>query len=138
MSGSSVRESNLAVLTAYFDAMAAGGPPATMAYYHPEVVLEVPGSHPAAGRYEGLDGIAAFGAAMRLASGGTFALEPVELLAGDDHVVTLARARVGEASAPITWDRVIVSTVRDGQLDHLRFYESDQALVDSALAPHSG
>jgi ketosteroid isomerase-like protein len=129
------RAGNLAVLTGYFDAMAAGGPPATMPFYHPEVVLEVPGAHAASGRYEGLEGVGEFGARMRAASGGTFSLTPVDLLASDDHVVTVARARAERHGTTLEWDRLILSEVRDGKLVRLRFFESDQAAVDALLGP---
>jgi ketosteroid isomerase-like protein len=128
------REDNLAVLEAYFAAMAAGGPPAAMQYYSEQVVLEVPGAHAASGTYEGHDGVKAFGGAMAKLTGGTFRLAPVDLLASDDHVVTVANASVEVAGERVEWRRIIVSTVTDGTLSHLRFFESDQSLVDNALS----
>lgn len=128
-----VREDNLAVLRGYFDAMASGGPAAAMPFYHPEVVLEVPGSHPASGVYEGHDGIGRFGGAMAGLTDRTFRLVPVDLLASDEHVVTIASASAQVGAASLTWRRVIVSEVRDGMLVHLRFFESDQAAVDALL-----
>jgi ketosteroid isomerase-like protein len=127
------REANLAVLTGYFDAMAAGGPPAAMLYYHEQVVLEVPGSHPASGRYEGHAGVGAFGLRMRELSGGSFTLTPLDLLASDDHVVTIAQASAARGDQTLEWQRVIVSRVKDGKLVHLRFFESDQTAVDALL-----
>jgi ketosteroid isomerase-like protein len=127
------REDNLAVLRGYFDAMAAGGPPAAMPFYSEQVVLEVPGSHAASGTYSGHDGVKAFGGAMAGLTGGTFRLAPVDLLASDDHVVTVADASVEVSGERVAWRRIIVSEVTDGTLSHLRFFESDQALVDSAL-----
>lgn len=125
------REANLAVLRGYFDAMAAGGPPAAMPFYSEDVVLEVPGAHGASGRYEGRAGIGDFGGRMRAITDGTFRLTPVDLLASDDHVVTVATARAEVAGRSLQWSRVIVSTVSDGALSTLRFYESDQAAVDA-------
>lgn len=127
------RDDNLAVLQGYFDAMAAGGPPASMPFYHPEVVLEVPGSHPASGRFEGHEGVGRFGATMAGLTDRTFRLTPVELLAGDDHVVTVATASATVGHATLQWQRLVLSTVRDGMLAHLRFFESDQAAVDELL-----
>ena len=128
------REDNLAVLEGYFAAMAAGGPAAALPFYADDVVLEVPGSHEASGTYEGHDGVKAFGGTMARLSGGTFRLVPVDLLASDDHVVTVANASVGPDDQRTEWRRVILSTVRDGKLAHLRFFESDQVAVDAALA----
>jgi ketosteroid isomerase-like protein len=130
----SVRDDNLAVLQGYFDAMAAGGPPAAMPFYAEDAVLEVPGSHPASGRYEGHDGIRAFGGAMAGITGGTFRLAPVELLAGDTHVVTIADASAEVGGERLEWRRVIVSTVADGALSTLRFFESDQPAVDALFS----
>ena len=128
-----VREENLAVLQGYFDAMAAGGPPAAMAFYHPEVVLEVPGSHPASGVYEGHEGVGRFGATMAGLTDRSFRLVPDDLLASAAHVVTIATASATVAGRSLTWRRVIVSEVRDGMLVHLRFFEADQAAVDALL-----
>jgi ketosteroid isomerase-like protein len=131
------REDNLAVLEGYFAAMAAGGPPAALPYYADDVVLEVPGGHEASGTYEGHEGVKAFGATMARLGGGTFRLVPVDLLASDDHVVTVANAAVGPDDQRVEWRRVILSTVTGGKLSHLRFFESDQAAVDAALGANA-
>lgn len=127
------REENLAVLESYFAAMAEGGPAAAMVWYHPAVFLEVPGAHPASGVYEGLDGVGIFGATMARLTDRTFRLTPVDLLASDDHVVTIADAAATVAGTDLAWRRVIVSQVRDGLLHRLRFFESDQPAVDALL-----
>ncbi|WP_353808795.1 nuclear transport factor 2 family protein [Agromyces sp. SYSU T00194] len=129
----STREQNLAVLRGYFEAMSAGGPPAAMPFYHPEVVLEVPGGHAASGTWEGHEGVGRFGATMAGLTDRTFRLSPVDLLASDDHVVTIADASATVGDAELAWRRVIVSEVRDGMLARLRFFESDQAGVDALL-----
>ncbi|MBL7253300.1 nuclear transport factor 2 family protein [Paractinoplanes lichenicola] len=123
--------SNLAVLQGYFDAMKAGGPPAAMPFYADDVVLEVPGSHPASGTYHGHAGVGEFGATMACLTNGTFRLTPDELLAGDEHVVTVATASANGSS----WRRLILSTVRDNKLATVRFFEGDQELVDKVLTP---
>ncbi len=127
-------EQNLAVLEGYFAAMQAGGPPAAMPFYAESVVLDVPGGHPASGRYEGHDGIRAFGAAMAKLTGGTFRLKPLDLLASDEHVVTYAQASAEVAGTTLQWTRVIVSTVHGGKLSTLRFFESDEARVTAFLS----
>ncbi|GAA2635420.1 nuclear transport factor 2 family protein [Paractinoplanes durhamensis] len=121
---------NLAVLRGYFDAMKAGGPPAAMPFYAEDVVLEVPGAHPAAGIYRGHAGVGEFGATMARLTGGTFRLVPEDLLAGEEHVVTVATA----SANGVSWRRLILSTVRDGKLATVRFFEGDQALVDQVLS----
>lgn len=128
------RDDNLAILQEYFAAMAAGGPPAAMAFYHSDVVLEVPGAHPASGTYEGHDGVGRFGATMAALTDRSFRLVPIDLLASDEHVVTIAEASASVAGESLSWRRVIVSTVQDGTLAHLRFFESDQVAVDRLFA----
>ena len=130
----SVREDNLAVLQSYFDAMASGGPAAALKFYSEDVVLTVPGSHAASGTWEGHDGVRGFGAAMAGITGGTFRLKPVDLLASDDHVVTVADASAEVDGSSLAWRRVILSTVKDDALHTLRFFESDQAAVDALFA----
>ena len=136
----SVREENLAVLQGYFDAMASGGPAAAMPFYAESVVLTVPGGHPASGVYEGHEGVAAFGGTMARLTDRSFRLTPVDLLASDDHVVTVATASATVAGRTLEWQRVIVSEVEEGALSRLQFFESDQAGVDALLngAPPEG
>jgi ketosteroid isomerase-like protein len=129
----STREENLSVLRGYFGAMAEGGPAAAMPFYHPEVTLVVPGAHPASGTYEGHEGVGRFGATMAGLTNRTFRLSPVDLLASEDHVVTIADASARVDGDELAWRRVIVSRVADGMLIHLRFFESDQAAVDALL-----
>jgi ketosteroid isomerase-like protein len=129
----SVRDDNLTVLRGYFDAMASGGPAAAMPFYHPEVELVVPGAHPASATYTGHDGVGRFGGTMAGLTDRTFRLVPDDLLASDDHVVTIARASATVAGSTLEWQRIIVSEVRDGMLHRLRFFESDQPAVDALL-----
>jgi ketosteroid isomerase-like protein len=130
-------QQNLAVLQGYFDAMAAGGPQAAMPFYSEHVVLDVPGHHPASGRYEGHEGIGRFGLTMAAISGGTFRLTPVELIAGEQHLVTVADATATVHGKTLTWRRLVLSTVEAGKLRTLRFFETDQDAVDELLSQGS-
>ncbi|PRY70513.1 ketosteroid isomerase-like protein [Glaciihabitans tibetensis] len=129
---STAREQNLAVLRGYFDAMA-DGPAAAMPFYSTSVELTVPGSHAASGTFIGHDGVVTFGSTMARLTDRTFRLVPIDLLASDDHVVTYAKASAEVAGEKLEWLRVIVSTVTDGTLARLRFFESDQVAVDRLL-----
>lgn len=129
---STVREENLAVLRGYFAAMAEG-PAAAIPFYAEDVVLEVPGSHAASGTWSGHEGVGGFGGTMARLTNRTFRLVPIDLLASDDHVVTYANASATVEGRELSWQRVIVSTVKDGALSRLRFFESDQAAVDALL-----
>jgi ketosteroid isomerase-like protein len=130
----SLRDDNLTVLEGYFAAMASGGPAAAMPFYAEDCVLTVPGAHAASGVWQGHDGVKGFGAAMAGITGGTFRLVPVDLLASDDHVVTVADASATVGGRTLAWRRIIVSTVADGALATLRFFESDQPAVDALFA----
>ncbi len=127
-----LREENLAVLEGYFAAMAEG-PAAAMPFYSTDAVLVVPGTHPAAGTWNGHEGIAGFGGTMARLTDRTFRLSPIDLLASDDHVVTYANASATVNGRELAWLRVIVSVVRDGALAQLRFFESDQVAVNELL-----
>lgn len=130
-----MKDQNLQTLGDYFEAMGAGDRERAMTYYHDDVVLEVPGAHPASGTYEGLDGVKRFGATMAELTGGSFRLAPVDLLASDEHGVTIASVHAEADGNALDWQRVIVSKFRDGKLAHMRFFESDQDAVDELLAP---
>lgn len=127
------KDANLKTLQAYFEAMATGDRETAMSYYHPEVVLIVPGHHPASGRYEGLDGIRQFGSAMAQATGGSFTVVPVDLIASDDHGVTIASAHAEVAGESLDWERIVISRFKDRKLVHMRFFESDQEAIDALL-----
>lgn len=127
------QQQNLTVLQDYFAAMREGGPAAAARFYAPDVELVVPGSHPASGTYRGMEGIGRFGAAMAGITGGTFRLAPIELFASDERVVTYATASATIDGRDVSWNRVIVTEMRDGLFGRLQFFEDDQPAVDEAL-----
>jgi hypothetical protein len=56
-------------------------------HFAPDVVFTVPGKSALAGTYRGRDGVAEFFGALHSLSDGTFKVEPVEVLANDEHMV---------------------------------------------------
>lgn len=124
---------NLGVLREYFDAMKTGGPAAAARFYADDVELIVPGTHAAAGHYQGAEGIGRFGAAMAGITSGTFRLTPIDLFATDDRVVTYATASATVGGLDVSWNRVIVTEMHGDQFGRLQFFEDDQAAVDVKL-----
>lgn len=60
-------------------------------HFDPDVVFTVPGKSGLAGTYRGRDGVSDFFAGLHSRSGGTFKVEPREVLSNDDRMVLFLR-----------------------------------------------
>jgi ketosteroid isomerase-like protein len=56
-------------------------------HFAPDVVFTVPGKSALAGIYRGREGVSDFFGGLHSRSGGTFKVEPREVLANDEHMV---------------------------------------------------
>lgn len=128
------RDGNLAVAQRYAQAWLAGDLPAIFACYHDDFTLHYSGAHSLAGDHvgkaEALRTMAEVGRRT-----GRKLLDIVDVTAGEERAVIIAREafhRDGE-TAEIT--RVLVYAIADGLLRDCWLYDFDQALVDRFLAP---
>ena len=97
----------------------------------PDVVLDVPGTHPNAGRWNGPHGVLAFLGASRAAA--TETIELVDLLAGDRHVAGYVVVRGERPGRPPLANRTLhlFELDEDGRVASIRFHNEDQASVDA-------
>ena len=90
-----------------------------------------PGRSALAGDYRGHEGVTEFFGKLMEASGGTFALELHDVLAGDDHVVALVQGTAERNGRSQTFNNAHVWHVKDGKVTEFwglstTPYEDDQ------------
>ncbi|MGH9222445.1 MAG: nuclear transport factor 2 family protein, partial [Acidimicrobiales bacterium] len=75
------------------DAWARGDLEAQAQFWTEDVVWRVPGRHVLAGTYRGRDALNALVVRFFEESGGTLRLEPLDVIADDNHVICIFRAK---------------------------------------------
>lgn len=96
-----------------------------------DVVLHVPGSHPTAGQYEGLQGILDFYAASR-ATGARTTREVLDVLEGREHVAVYCHVRGTRPDrAPLENPTLHLYRLEGGRVSEIWFHNRDQAAVDA-------
>lgn len=116
----------------FFDAFEAGDIGAMIAAMHPEIVWEVPGRSPVAGRFVGLDAVGSMMLGISAMAGGTEHVRAVELFGNDDGVVALVEVDIatgrdapwhGEDAWLVRTDGTQVTHVREHWFDTRGFDE---------------
>lgn len=126
-----------AALERYAAAWLANDLAAIVACYHDRFTLHYFGSNPLSGAHVGkraaLETLAAFG---RLT--GRRLVSVVDIMAGANRGVILARERLGRADAAREVERVLVYRVEEGLLAECWVHDADQAFIDALLTPPAG
>jgi uncharacterized protein len=96
-----------------------------------DVVWHNPGNNRLAGDYTGVE--ATIGLFLKLfeESGGTFKVEPHDVLANDDHAVALVTVSAAKGDASFSSRAAHVVHMRDGKLTESWFLGEDQAAADA-------
>ena len=96
-----------------------------------DVVLHVPGDHPTAGDWRGVDGLQRFMAESRTRYD-TQTVETLDVLVGDAHVAVYNHARGKRADHP-DLDNFTVHLLRieDGCITEIWFHNRNQSAVDA-------
>ena len=124
---------NLAAVERYAAAWRAGDRAALLACYHEDFTLHYFGRNPLSGDHVGkAASIKALAEVSRRTT--RKLLDIVDVMAGPQRAVVIAREAVERDALRAELDRVLVYTVKDGKLHHCWVYDSDQALVDRLLA----
>jgi ketosteroid isomerase-like protein len=114
-----------------YEAFSKGDIPAVLDVFSPDIHWQISGRSGLAGDYRGHDAVLGFFGQLMERSGGTFALELVDLLASDDHVVALTREtgeRDGRGSLDVRG--VHIWRVVDGKAVEFRGIADDQYAED--------
>ena len=103
-------------------------------YLEEDIVVHVPGNHSLAGDYKGRDSFYAdFIGRMMEITGGTFQLEPHDILASDDHAVGIYMMRAQRDGKSYEWRHVNVYHVRDGKIFETFVNPFDREIIENLL-----
>jgi uncharacterized protein len=117
-----------------FDAFSKGDVDTLRELFDPDAVWHAPGRGPQAGDHRGVDAILGFFARTMELTGGTFRVELHDVLANDEHAVSLYVSR-GEREGRTLEDKsVLVSHVRNGKFTETWMYAEDQYVADEFLS----
>lgn len=121
--------SNADVVRRAFDAFNAGDAATLRELIAEDAVWHWPGQAPVCGVHEGREAIfAVFGQVAELCP--DYQSQLVDLLAGDERVVAIARATGSRPGKTIDSQAVDVFSVREGKIAGWRFYPEDQRAED--------
>jgi ketosteroid isomerase-like protein len=113
-----------------FDAFAKGDVDTLREVFDPDAVWHVGGRSPLAGDYRGMEAILGSFASTMERSGGTFRIELHDVLANDEHAVSLYTARAERDGRTLEDRSVLVSHIRDGKLVEAWLLSGDQYAAD--------
>jgi uncharacterized protein len=119
----------LAVRKAY-EAFAAGDMETIRSLFDPEITWHVVGRSPLAGTYQGVDAALGFLGQIVQMTEGTFTAEVQDVLANDEHAVTLAHIHAHRAGKTLESEEAHVVNVKDGRIMEFWALTEDQYAVD--------
>ena len=128
------RESAVELIRRYFDAVRTDHSQ-TAALYAPDATLHYVGRHILGGVYHGPQEILDLFGRSREAFRGTQRLELHDVVAGDRHAVALLKGSAERDGKHVEWQRVVVFHVQDGLIHEQWIHDSDQHVIEEALAP---
>lgn len=122
------------VIRGYVGAFARGDLEAARSYLADDIVYHVSGRHSLAGDYRGPDEAIAFFRRRSERTGGTFRIEPHDLLAGERHGVALSQAHAERDGKAFSWNVITVYHVAGGKVTECWIHDSDEGVAAEALA----
>ena len=117
-----------------FDAFASGDVAALGGLMEPDSVWHAPGRNPLAGDHRGVEAILGYLARTMELTGGTFRTELHDVVANDEHAVSLFTARGQREGKTLDVRNVLVTHVRNGKLGETWLFPGDQYASDEFLA----
>jgi ketosteroid isomerase-like protein len=121
---------NLATFHSIYTAFTTGDMDTLATFFDEHVVWHTPGRHLLAGAFEGIDPTFASFTEEFERSGGSYSVEVRDVLANDEHIVTLLHATADRNGKRLDQDYVIVFRMRDGKVEAAWEVWRDQASVD--------
>lgn len=118
----------------YFDAVRTDHS-RTAALYAPNATLHYIGRHVLGGVYRGPEAILELFRRSREAFRGTQRLELHDVVANDRHAVALLSGSAERGGNHLEWQRVVVFHLQDGLILEQWIHDSDQHVIEEALAP---
>ncbi|BCW89404.1 hypothetical protein sos41_25670 [Alphaproteobacteria bacterium SO-S41] len=100
--------------------------PTLLSVLSPDIVLHVPGSHPLAGRHEGLAGFAGFMEKTRALTDGGETIELIDVLGGETHAAAYCRVTATRAGRePLDNTTVHLARIADGRIAEIWLHNWD-------------
>jgi ketosteroid isomerase-like protein len=126
---------NAAIVREGFDRFVQGDVAGLLGLFADDAVWHVPGTSAVAGDYRGRDEIIAFLRRTAELTGGTYRVELLWVVADDEHIVAVYRAR-GERDGDRTLDidQALLIELRDGLWADVRAQPLNQAAFDAFWA----
>lgn len=128
------RDAAVVLIRRYFDAVRSDHTQ-TAALYAPDATLHYIGRHVLGGVYRGPSEILELFRRSREAFRGTQRLDLHDVVANDRHAVALLSASAERGGRHLEWLRVVVFHLQDGLISEQWIHDSDQHVVEEALAP---
>lgn len=94
--------------------------------FAPDVVWHQPGKTPIAGDHNGRDRVFAFFGKLAEMTGGTYRVEPQDILADDHHAVAIQHSTARRDGRTLDAQEVLVFEVHDGTVSDIRLFAGDQ------------
>jgi ketosteroid isomerase-like protein len=99
-------------------------------FFAADVRWHAPGRSPLAGDYEGIEQVLQHFARIFELTGGTFSLELHDVLANEEHAVTLVTVRGERAGRQLTDNEILTYHIRDGRVSEVWAHHTDLYAVD--------
>ena len=123
------------VLTELYTAIGTGDLQAAEALLHPDVVLHVPGAHPAAGDHTGPEAVIAFTVRATTGTERVEQIEVLDLLGGSTHAAALCNAEGYRDGEHVMHNRTLhLYRIEGGLVRDIWFHNWDQSVVDAFWA----
>ena len=114
-----------------YAAFSAQDVPRMQQLFDPDVIWHLPGRSVLAGDHQGVDAVLAFFGRVAELSEGSFTVELHDIIASDEHVVSLHTARGTARGCTLEDHNVIVAHVRDGRIAAIYEHHEDLYAVDA-------
>ena len=121
---------NVALLRKGYEAFARGDIAALTDMFAEDMVWHVPGNNLISGEHKGRDAVfAVFAKTMEL-TGGTFKIDLHDIVANDEHTVSLSRASASRQGKQLDLRGVDIYHIRNGKVTEWWSFVEDQRLDD--------
>ena len=121
---------NAALLRKGYEAFARGDIAAITDMFAEDMVWHVPGNNLISGEHKGRDAVfAVFAKTMEL-TGGTFKIDVHDILANDEHTVSLSRASASRQGKQLDLRGADIYHIRNGKVTEWWSFTEDQRLDD--------
>ena len=116
MKGDSMTHENIEIVKKSLGAFQAGDLDTVRESFADDIVWHIPGKSPMSGDYKGKEEVLGFLGRTVEMTGGTFKVEPHDILASDEHVVILARQTAEREGKRLDAQLANVIHIRDGKV----------------------